>query len=74
MSDIRKCILNLKKVHKIKDSQKIDLIHSYYRDMIIFNEEGRKSLATSYYNTLLYAGYIIDYDTEKRNKKLKKLL
>ena len=57
--------LDLKKVSEIKDKQERAQIHSYYRDMLHCNFDGRTEMAQSYMNTLLKSGYLIDIRNEK---------
>ena len=62
-------ILDLLKLKELDNSEK-DIIHSYYRDMLCLNDEGRYDIASSYFNTLDIGGYIKNRTQEDREKKI----
>jgi len=55
-----------------KDEQ--DNIHVYYREMLHSELDNRKSMAQSFFNTLLKAGYIKNATQENREEKLGELI
>jgi hypothetical protein len=57
--------LDLKKVSEIKDKQEREQIHSYYREMLHRNLDGRNEMAQSYMNTLLKSEYLVNIRDEK---------
>jgi len=57
--------LDLKKVSEIKDKQEREQIHSYYREMLHSNLDGRNEMAQSYMNTLLKFEYLVNIRDEK---------
>ena len=57
--------LDLKKVSEIKDKQEREQIHSYYREMLHCNLDGRNEMAQSYMNTLLKSEYLVNIRDEK---------
>lgn len=62
--------LDLEKLHKLKDKEERDQIHSYYKDMLYSVQDGRKEMCISIMNTLIKGGYLID----SRDEKLGELL
>lgn len=72
--DLAKYYLDLKIVNSIKDKEERDMIHSYYRDMITWAEDGRMSTAISFFNTLDRAGYIKNREQEDRSDKIGELI
>lgn len=72
--DFGKYYLDLDVVNKIEDKEERDMIHSYYRDMITWADDGRTTTATSFFHTLDKAGYIKNRETEDRQEKLGELI
>jgi hypothetical protein len=72
--DLAKYYLDLKSVNGLEDKEERDMIHSYYRDMITWAEDGRMSTAISFFNTLDRAGYIKNREQEDRSDKIGELI
>ena len=72
--DFGKYYLDLDVVNNITDKEERDMIHSYYRDMITWADDGRITTATSFFHTLEKAGYIKNRETEDRQEKLGELI
>ncbi len=67
--DITQYYLNIEAI-KILEKEEKGRIHDYYRDMVYSNSDGRKEVATSYFNTLYQNGFLVDIREEKLNKIL----
>jgi hypothetical protein len=63
--DLTQYYLDFDKVNSLKDKDFAGKIHDYYRDMIYCNEDGRKSIATSLFNTLNNNGFLKSIRDEK---------
>ena len=62
--------LDLNRVDEIKDDNKRNNIHNYYRDMVFAVTDNNDKASISFFNTLYQAGYLLDV----RVKKLKEIL
>ena len=71
---ISKYYLDFNAVNKLESAAERDMIHSYYRDMVCMAEEGRDSIATSFFQTLERGGFIKNRETEDRQEKLGELI
>lgn len=58
--------LDLEPLSKLSEKEQ-ETIHTYYREMLFSFHDGRKEMATSYFNTLLKAGYLKCVRDEKIN-------
>lgn len=67
---VSKYYLDLDKINNMPSLEEKEMIHSYYRDMLNYFEEGRDAIANSYFNTLDKGGYIKDRESEDRDKKI----
>ena len=67
--DITRYYLNIDAI-KMVDKEDRNRIHDYYRDMVYANSDGRKEVASSYFNTLYQNGFLVDI----RDEKLKDIL
>jgi hypothetical protein len=67
--DITQYYLNIEAI-KLLEKEEKGRIHDYYRDMVYSNSDGRKEVATSYFNTLYQNGFLVDIREEKLNKIL----
>ena len=63
--DLTQYYLDFDKVNSLKDKDFAGKIHDYYIDMIYCNEDGRKSIATSLFNTLNNNGFLKSIRDEK---------
>jgi hypothetical protein len=64
--DITQYYLNIEAI-KLLEKEDKGRIHDYYRDMVYSNSDGRKEVATSYFNTLYQNGFLVDIREEKLN-------
>jgi hypothetical protein len=62
--DLTQYYLDLEKVNSL-DKDLADKIHEYYRDMLYTNDDGRKSISQSLFNTLMTNGYLKSIRDEK---------
>jgi hypothetical protein len=65
--------LDLNKISTLSDIEK-ETIHSYYRDMLMFNDEKRYEISGSYFNTLQVGGYLKNRIQEERENKIGNLI
>lgn len=62
--------LNLKKVDEIKDNEDRKYIRELYNDALQRFSCGERKMANSFFKTLFVGGYISNYQTYDRNKKI----
>jgi hypothetical protein len=62
--DLTQYYLDLEKVNSL-DKDLADKIYEYYRDMLYTNDDGRKSISQSLFNTLMTNGYLKNIRDEK---------
>lgn len=65
--------LDIKKVLKIRNIKKFEMINTYYRDALICYEQGQNKQADSLFKTLIIGDYLRSYDKDVRDGKLKTL-
>ena len=65
--------LDLSKLSSLSDIER-ETIHSYYRDMLQYNDEKRYEISGSYFNTLQVAGYLKNRAQEEREDKIGTLI
>jgi hypothetical protein len=63
--DLTQYYLDFEKVSALQDREFANKIHDYYRDMIYCNEDGRKTISISLFNTLNNNGYLKSIRDEK---------
>jgi hypothetical protein len=67
--DLTQYYLDLDKISSL-DKETANKIHEYYRDMLYTNDDGRKSISQSLFNTLMTNGYLKNI----RDEKIKNIL
>lgn len=65
--------LDLKSIRDLSKEEQ-EIIHGYYRDMLNFYEENRKTIAQSFFNTLEKSGCIKNATQENREEKISELI
>jgi hypothetical protein len=65
--------LDIKKVLKIRNIKKFEMINTYYRDALMCYDQGLNKQADSLFKTLIIGDYLRSYDKDVRDEKLKTL-